>query len=66
MNILLNGQPHEVPENTTIAGMLALLGLDSKPVVVELNELAMLPRDYSNSQLNEGAKVELVVMAAGG
>ena len=49
-----------------VTDLLASLGLAGKPVVVELNEQAVFPRDYENLQVSEGARVEVVTLAAGG
>jgi len=66
MTIILNGSPHELPAPVTLADLLASLGLTGRPVVVELNETAVLPRAYSTSMVTDGARVEVVTLAAGG
>ncbi len=66
MNILLNGETREISPASTIAGLLAHLNLEGKPVVVEHNEKAVLPRDYRTTPLAEGDRVEIVTLAAGG
>ena len=43
VNIALNGQPYTVPDGTTIAGLLAALGLRLEQVAVECN-LNLVPR----------------------
>ena len=64
--IKLNGQPHPVAGTQSITSLLAELGLAGKPVVVELNEEAVFPRDYDRTQVDPGARVEIVALAAGG
>ncbi len=66
MTIQLNGNPHELDSPLTVSALLENLGFDGKPVLVELNEQAIFPRDYKHSQVEEGARVELVTLAAGG
>jgi sulfur carrier protein len=66
MTIVLNGSPHELPSPATLAELLASLGLAGRPVVVELNETAVLPRDYPATPVPDGARVEIVTLAAGG
>lgn len=66
MNIHLNGNPHTLDAAITLSGLLESLGFGGKPVVVELNEQAVFPRDYSTIWLENGARVEVVTLAAGG
>ena len=66
MNITVNGQTHEIAENSTLQILLADLGLAEKPVVIELNREAIFPRDYANSFIPNDAIIEIVVLAAGG
>jgi thiamine biosynthesis protein ThiS len=64
--ITLNGSPHPLDGAVTIASLLESLGLAGKPVVVELNEQAVFPRDYPQTQVEPGARLEIVTLAAGG
>lgn len=66
MTIKLNGAAHEMEGPVTVHELLAALGLGGKPVVVELNEEAIFPRDYDKVMVLENARVELVALAAGG
>jgi thiamine biosynthesis protein ThiS len=66
MKITLNGASHEIESALPIARLLESLGLGGKPVVVELDEQAVFPRDYESTEVGEGAKVEVVTLAAGG
>ena len=65
-SIQINGQPHQVKCPLSVSALLAGLGLEGKPVVVELNEQAVFSRDYPSVMIEDGAKVELVTLAAGG
>jgi sulfur carrier protein len=64
--ITLNGSPHPLDAAVSIEALLARLGLAGKPVVVELDEQAVFPRDYPQTQVKPGARVEIVALAAGG
>ena len=64
--ITLNGRPHAIAGETTLDRLLASLGLEGKPVVVELNGEAVLPRDHPHTTVSDGACVEIVTLAAGG
>jgi sulfur carrier protein len=66
MEITLNGQPHTLPEPATINLLLESLGLAGKPVVAELNREAVLPRNFSDTQLAGGDSIEIITLAAGG
>jgi sulfur carrier protein len=65
--ITLNGSPHALEEGAvSLERLLESIGLAGKPVVVELNQQAVFPRDYSGTLVEEGARVEIVTLAAGG
>ncbi len=64
--ITLNGAPHPLEEPVSIAKLLETLGFAGKPVVVELDERAVFPRDYGETLVEPGARVEIVALAAGG
>lgn len=66
MTITLNGNPHELKGEMSILSLLASLGMDGRPVVVELNERAVFPRDYDRTLAGNGARIEIVALAAGG
>ena len=66
MNLVLNGTPHDIPEPLTVRGLLDHLGFGEKPVIVELNQRALLPREFEASALHDGDQVELVQITAGG
>lgn len=64
--ITLNGRPHPMPEPQSIAQLLQALGMAGKPVVVELDQQAILPGDHERTRVSPGATVEVVALAAGG
>ena len=64
--ISLNGAPHPLADAILLDRLLDLLGLAAKPVVVELNEQAVFPRDYPRTLVAPGACLEIVTLAAGG
>jgi thiamine biosynthesis protein ThiS len=66
MEIILNGQPHKLPNPTTLSELLVSLGLNGKPVVAELNREAVLPRLFPETQINPGDNLEIITLAAGG
>jgi len=66
MQIILNGQPHALPEPTTLEALLHSLGFEGKPVVVELNRDAIFPRDFPVTAVKAEDWIEIVTLAAGG
>lgn len=66
MNLKINSEPHVVDENLNLSDLLKHLGMAGKPVVLELNEKAIFPREYDSTQLQENDSIEIIVIAAGG
>lgn len=66
MKIQLNGQPHEIAAAMTVSELLESIGFGGKPCVVELDEQAVFPRDFPTVRVENGARVEIVTLAAGG
>ena len=66
MKIQLNGSPHEIEAPMTVTALLESIGFGGKPVVVELDEQALFPRDFPHTLVGEGGRVEIVTLAAGG
>lgn len=64
--ITLNGAPHPVDGPLALVQLLDSIGLAGKPVVVELDEQAIFPRDYPQTTVHPGARLEIVTLAAGG
>ena len=64
--ITLNGSPHRLPNEVNVDQLLEHLGFSGKPVVVEVDEEAIFPRDYNGTPIRNGSRVELVTLAAGG
>lgn len=66
MTITLNGQNREFPQTLSLSDLLESLGLTGKPVVVEHNQVALLPKEIPVAQVNEGDVIEIVQITAGG
>ena len=65
MNILVNGEPREVPAGFSVAQLLDQLQL-TRHVAVEVN-LEILPRrQHAERVLLEGDRVEVVTLVGGG
>lgn len=66
MTITINGQPRELSKELPLTALLKELGMNEKPVVVELNGTAILQADYPATQVQDRAKIEIITLAAGG
>jgi sulfur carrier protein len=67
MTVQLNGESRSFEADSfSVASLLDTLGLGGKPVVVELDQEAVFANDYAGTAVKEGAKVEIVMIAAGG
>ena len=66
MKIQVNGDTREVGENTTVAEVIADLGLAGKRIAVELN-LEILPfTQHASQRLKDGDRLEVVHAIGGG
>lgn len=66
MTITLNGEKHELAASLSVRALLAAVGLEGKPVVVEHNRMALLPREIDSAMVHEGDVIEVVQITAGG
>jgi sulfur carrier protein len=66
MQVTVNGECRQVPEGTSVAGLLDELRLSGKPVAVEIN-LELVPRQrHAQHYLVEGDCLEIVTLVGGG
>jgi thiazole synthase len=66
MNIIINGEARAVQAGVTLEGLLDTLGIDRRKVAVERN-LEIVPRSaYSETEVGEGDKLEIVHFIGGG
>lgn len=66
MQIEVNGQPREVSDGTTIAGLLSELDVKLPHVAVEVN-LEVVPRvQHAQHKLRAGDRLEIVTLVGGG
>ncbi len=66
MKLQVNGIAHEIAVPLTVRALLDELGFGEKPVVVELNQRALFPREHASTDLNDGDVLEIVQITAGG
>ena len=66
MQVRINGELREIPEGTTVAGLLAQLGVKAARVAVELNEAVVTKDRYEGRRIGPGDAVEIVAFVGGG
>lgn len=66
MKLQVNGVTHEAAAPLTVRGLLDQMGLGERPVVVELNQRALFPREHVGTELHDGDVLEIVQITAGG
>lgn len=66
MHIQLNGEPAELPENSSLSDLLATLDLQNKRFAAEVNE-ELIPRsEHASHMLQADDRVEIVQAIGGG
>ncbi len=66
VRVIVNGDPVEVADGSTVDDLLVALGLGGKWVVVERNREPVARSDLPTTVLGEGDRIELVRAVAGG
>ena len=66
VQIVVNGQPHTVPEGIDVGRLLRLLEIDPARVAVELDRAIVRKQDWSVTVVQPGAQLEIVWFVGGG
>ena len=67
MRIYVNDKEHIFKEKElTLGGLLEKINMSSTGVVAELNGEVFNSRDFSNKNLSDGSRVELIRIVGGG
>lgn len=66
MNVTINGKPQQVEPQTTVADLLARLGVQTALVAVELNHNIVPKSRHRTTGLTEGDAIEIVTLVGGG
>jgi len=66
VTLTVNGDQREVPEGTTVAALLDLIGLDRRRVAVERNREIVPRSTHEQAVLADGDRIEIVQMVGGG
>jgi thiamine biosynthesis protein ThiS len=66
LRILVNGEPQEVEENTSLPELVAALNLKAEQIAIELNHNVVRRAQWENTLLQANDKVEIVHFVGGG
>ena len=66
IQVVLNGEPRDVPAGFTVATLLAWLKMDASRVAVELNREIVRQPDWAAAEVHDGAQIEVVWFVGGG
>ena len=66
MDVIINGEPQQLPEPITVAALLAARGLAGKRVAVERNGEIVPKSRHAETALASGDHIEIVVAVGGG
>lgn len=66
IEIILNGQPHQLNESISISNLLSQLELQNKRLAVELNNELIPKGQHATHYIKAGDKLEIVHAIGGG
>jgi len=66
MQVTVNGSAREIPDDLTVTGLVAHLGLTGGPVAVEINREIVPRADHPNRKVATGDAIEIVHFVGGG
>ena len=64
--VVVNGEKRTVPRDQTVIGLVRDLGLEPERVAVELDRRIVRRAEWPETQLQEGARLEIVQFVGGG
>ncbi len=66
IDVVINGQPRTVNPGTTVAALIAELGLADRKVAVERNREVVPRAQHATTELADGDRLEVVTFVGGG
>lgn len=66
MQVIINGDSHEVPEGITVASLLEHLQVRAERVAVERNRLVVRRASFGDTALAPGDVIEILTFVGGG
>ena len=66
MEVIINGETKDVPDDLTVKELVAHLGLGGGPVAVEVNREIVPRAEHANRRVAGGDAIEIVHFVGGG
>ena len=66
MRALVNGEVRELPDGTTVGGLLAQLGGLDAGIAVARNDVVVRRSEFAERTLEDGDRIEIIRAVAGG
>lgn len=66
MTVTVNGQPRDVPDGSSVADLLRLVGAPTQGVAIEVNRELVRRAELPARRLADGDRVEVVGLVGGG
>lgn len=66
MKLQVNGETKELSPGHSVRHLIDSLGLQGKPVAVEVNKRVVRKKDHEIATLREGDVIEIVTLVGGG
>ena len=66
MQVSVNGETRTLDEGTTVADLLAHLGITGRRYAVEVDREIVPKAEHAVTRLTEGSKIEIVTFVGGG
>jgi len=66
MQIVVNGQPHQVEQTCSVADLVQALGHAGRRIAVERNGQIVPRSQHGSTRIAEGDRLEIVVAVGGG
>lgn len=66
MQVIVNGEAVDLPESTSLRGLIEQLGLGKALCAAEVNKKAVRRNEQETTMLNPGDVIEIVSLVGGG
>lgn len=66
ISIWVNGEPRDVPARRSVADLLNYLSLPAERIAVEMDRSLVRKRDWGQTPVESGARIEIVEFVGGG
>ena len=66
MRVTVNGEKAELPAGTSVADLVALLGIEPRGIAVAVDGEVVIRRTWGERSLATGERVEILSIAQGG